>query len=72
MGIVHSKNDEPEDAIKWLRRALAVDPRSLDVLNAIGNARRSQDQGQEAIDYYRRALEVDPNFLEKISNLSLF
>jgi tetratricopeptide (TPR) repeat protein len=35
MGITYFKDKNPDEAIKWLRRALAVEPRSTDALNAM-------------------------------------
>ena len=41
MGIAYSKDNKLIEAVKWLRRALAVNPASVDALNAMGNALRT-------------------------------
>ncbi|HEX7341955.1 MAG TPA: tetratricopeptide repeat protein [Rhodanobacteraceae bacterium] len=42
-------------------QALALDPRNVDALVALGNADASEDNNAEAKTYYQRALAIDPS-----------
>ncbi len=59
-GLGHSHRDE---AVSFLRAALAVRPQSIAVLNNLGLALKAQGKLDEAIACYRRAIELDPKFV---------
>ena len=51
--------------------ALALRPRSVAVLNNLGNALSEQGKLDEAIACYRRAIELDPKFALAHNNLGV-
>ncbi|MEM7306222.1 MAG: FG-GAP-like repeat-containing protein [Planctomycetota bacterium] len=53
---------EFEQALDWLRKVEAADPRDLPTLIAIGSLLDLLDSVEEARDYYLRVLDVGPDF----------
>ena len=58
-----------EEMIVFLRKALEVKPNYPEALNNLGTAVKEQGKLQEAIDCYRKALAIQPRYLEALNNL---
>lgn len=59
-----------DEGIAWVTRALELDPLSLIILTAVGDAYFYARRYEEAVPFYRRALEMDPEFLAGHSDLA--
>ncbi len=49
-----------DEAVEWLRRALAKDDKNANVYNYLGYAERHRGNLEAAFEHYRRALALDP------------
>ena len=61
-----------EEAIAEYERALAIDPRSSDVLNALATAQSKLGRHDDAVATIQRAIELDPNDAFAFTSLSIF
>jgi tetratricopeptide (TPR) repeat protein len=61
-----------EEALVLHRKALALDPFSVGIMNSIANDLESLGRFDEALAGYEKALEVDPNFAESYFNVGYF
>jgi len=55
------RHEKYADAIPYLRRALANNPHSADILNYLGFTNRMVGDYPTSLDYYKRALAEDPD-----------
>src|SRR5579863_9685925 len=53
------------------RKALTVEPNSVEVLNDLGIALARQKNEPEAIEFYRRALRIQPGHVTTTKNLAI-
>ena len=60
-----------DDAIRWLRVALTLAPRDVDVLYSLGRCLYTQNQFHQAEIAFTKALEADPHHLKSEENLGL-
>ena len=60
-----------DDAIRWLRVALTLSPRDVEVLYSLGRCLYTQNQFHEAEAAFTEALHVDPGHLKSEENLGL-
>jgi Flp pilus assembly protein TadD len=70
LGRIHSSLGETEPALGYLRRALAVDPRSWLLHFETGLALARARRNEQAIAEFRAALEIDPSIVEVQNNLA--
>ena len=64
--------DRHDDAERWARRALAIDPDNVDALNALASVRRDTGRWAEAETLFARALAIDPGSSELIEDYAEF
>ena len=57
----HLRQNDPENAEKEFRAALQANPRSVEILNALGDLERLQFRFDEAESHYRKAVTLRPN-----------
>lgn len=60
-----------EDAIRWLERALKMEPNNVDVLYSLGRCYYSKDRYLDAGKMYQRVLALEPTHLKAEENLGL-
>ena len=60
-----------EDAIRWLERAVKMEPNNVDVLYSLGRCYYSKDRYVDAGKMYERVLAVEPTHLKAEENLGL-
>ena len=60
---------KPAAAEAAYRRALGIDPSSIEALNNLGNTLADQGKADEAVAAYRRALDFDAESLATLNNL---
>ncbi len=53
--------EQVEEAVAILERARTIEPRSPEILNALGNVKALLSRHDEAIEAHRRYVELDPN-----------
>ena len=58
-------------AVKHFERSLALEPRSSETTNNLGNALVQLGRIPDALPYYHRAIELDPENAQARSNLAL-
>jgi len=71
LGAIALQRQQPEQAIPWLERGLALDPSHARCLVNYGMALHQLGRGQEAIAAFRRSLASDPSIAEAWHNLSV-
>jgi Tfp pilus assembly protein PilF len=71
MGAVYLNNNNLDEAIRLFNKALSVDPRHYQSLNALGLAYSMKGDLREAEKSFRKCLEVSPNFMEAHNNLGM-
>ncbi|MCI0498800.1 MAG: tetratricopeptide repeat protein [Planctomycetales bacterium] len=59
LGALH-RQDNPARAEKYLKQALAIDPRYASVQNSLGILCANQERYEEAVRYYDEAIRLDP------------
>jgi protein O-GlcNAc transferase len=69
LGAFYLNAGKADEAIKYLQRALALDPRYYLAYNALGMANSMKGNLQEAMQDYQRCLEIAPDFSEARNNL---
>ncbi|MHC4939309.1 MAG: tetratricopeptide repeat protein [Planctomycetota bacterium] len=69
--IVHEKNDEPEEAERQYRAALAIDPRFLPARFNLGNLLARIGRSGAAEQEFEKILEIDPDNGEAHYSLAL-
>ena len=60
-----------EDAIRWLERAVTMEPNNVDVLYSLGRCYYSKDRYLDAGKMYERVLGIEPAHLKAEENLGL-
>jgi len=63
--------DDFDDAVHWLRIAISLDPRNVDVLYSLGRCFYSQSKYPEAKEMFLRVLQINPEHLKAEENLGL-
>lgn len=61
-----------EEAVAEYERALEIEPRSCDVLNALATAQSKLGRHEAAVATIQRAIEIDPNDAFAFTSLSIF
>jgi len=69
IGLFYLNSNNIDDAIKYFNKALSLDPRHYQSLNALGMANSMRGNLQEAINLYQKCLQISPNFAEAHNNL---
>jgi len=60
LGMAYDGLNQFERAVESYRRALELDPTSVDALNCLGNSYRARGVGKAALDCYRAAVAAGP------------
>ena len=71
LGALALKRDQPETALGWLERGLALEPEHPRSLLNCGMALHKLGRTPEAIEVFRKALEADPDLAEAWNNLAV-
>lgn len=69
VGLFHLNNNDLDEAIRYLNRSLALNPRFLLSWNALGLAHSMKGEFESSIKDFQKALEIDPGFTEARNNL---
>ncbi len=69
VGLFYLNSNNVDEAIKYLNRSLALNPRYHLALNALGLAQSIKGNLEEAIKLYLKCLEIVPSFSEARNNL---
>ncbi|MEW5900559.1 MAG: tetratricopeptide repeat protein, partial [Acidobacteriota bacterium] len=69
LGLFHLNNNTLEEALRYLNRSLALDPRNHLVLNALGLLHSMKGNLEEAVNMYQKCLVIAPHFSEGRNNL---
>jgi Tfp pilus assembly protein PilF len=71
MGTVYLNNNNLDEAIRFFSKALSLDPRHYQSLNALGLAYSMKGELREAEKSFLKCLEVSPAFMEARNNLGM-
>jgi predicted Zn-dependent protease len=66
----HRDPRQEELALRWLERAVEIDPQSTAAHFQLAQLRETRDEQGAAIEHYLRAAETDPSFLPALSQLA--
>jgi tetratricopeptide (TPR) repeat protein len=69
LGLVHLNRNDPESAVAYLNKCLALDPRYFPAWNALGLARSLQGKLPESVEAFKKCLEINPRYTESHNNL---
>jgi tetratricopeptide (TPR) repeat protein len=71
VGLEYLNRNDVDDAVKYLNRALALNPRHYQSLNALGLAYSMRGNFQESVNYYQKCLAISPDFADAHNNLGM-
>lgn len=71
VGLFYLNNNNVDEAIRYLNKSLALNPRYHLALNALGLAQSMKGNLEEAVKLYLTCLEIAPNFSEARHNLGI-
>jgi tetratricopeptide (TPR) repeat protein len=71
LGAIHLNNNNPDEAIRYFNKALALEARHYKSLNGLGLAYSMKGNLQEAANYFKKCLEAAPQFSEARNNLGM-
>jgi tetratricopeptide (TPR) repeat protein len=71
MGAVYLDNGNLDEAIRFFNKALSLNPRHFQSLNALGLVYSMKGDLREAEKSFLKCLEVSPNFMEARNNLGM-
>lgn len=71
VGLDYVLLDDYPDAMKWLERAVSMDPRNVDAWYCLGRAYHTVARLDEARKAFAKVLELDPRNVKAESNLGL-
>jgi tetratricopeptide (TPR) repeat protein len=69
LGDVLLRKGQPDNAITYFRRALAIQPDYAEAHNGLGNAFLQKNQMDEAVIQFQRALAIQPGYAMAYNNL---
>ncbi len=69
-GVIELQQNRPAEAVKFLERALKIEPKSAVCAMRLGVALTACGRAGEAEYFSRRAVQIDPNYAEGWSNLA--
>jgi tetratricopeptide (TPR) repeat protein len=70
LGLTYEHEGQLDEAERWWRKALKLDPNNADTLIELGRLTLGRRQWPEAIKYLERAAELSPQALEPVYGLS--
>jgi tetratricopeptide (TPR) repeat protein len=71
LGIDESKKENYEEAIKYYKKAIKIDPNFAFAYDNIGISYRKLGNYKEAINYYEKSLKIDPNGITPLQNIAV-
>jgi len=71
LGAVYLNNNNLDEAVRFFNKALTLDPRHFQSLNALGLVYSMKGDLQGAEKHFLKCLEVSPNFMEARNNLGM-
>jgi Flp pilus assembly protein TadD len=71
MGIVYKRQGQIDQAMKWYREALDVDPQSTEPRYNLALALAEQDRGEDAMAEYGQVLELDQTHVSAAHHLAM-
>src|SRR5207249_5835541 len=69
LGRLYHTEKKDEEALTWLRRAIAVNPNHVRALRSIGAAASALERWDEAAGAYQQAITLDPDDAETFADL---
>ena len=70
MAAISQSQGQFQDAVRYCRQALQIDPALMEAWNNLGIAQAELNQTKEAVESFQRALQLDPNYLTARLNLN--
>ncbi len=68
-GLILFQKEQPEEALEWIRRAVALAPETLNYQANLGRISKAAGHLDEAVGAYRRVLSMDSENAEALSDL---
>jgi len=69
IGLFYLNGNNVDEAVKYFNKALALNPRHYQSLNALGLANSMRGNLDESVKLYQKCLEIAPSFTEAHNNL---
>jgi superkiller protein 3 len=70
LGVSYALSGMPEEALSSFKKAVELQPYSVEAQTNLGNAYASMGKFEEAIASYKKAIEIDPNYTAAHDNLN--
>jgi len=71
LGVSHLVKGQLHEAFIEFQKAIQLNPKDKNSLNALGLISTEFKKYEESIDYYTRAISIDPNYPEAMNNLGV-
>lgn len=71
LGISHLIGGRLADAFIEFQKAIKLNPKDKDSLNALGLISTEFEKYDEALSYYRQAIAIEPNYSEAMNNMGV-
>ncbi len=71
LGAMQLNNNNPDEAIRYFNRALALDSSHFQSLNGLGLAYAMKGNHHQAVSYFLKCLQIAPQFSEARNNLGM-
>lgn len=71
LGVSHLTGGRLADAFIEFQKAIKLNPRDKESLNALGLISTEFEKYDEALSYYRQAIAIEPNYSEAMNNMGV-
>lgn len=71
IGLYYLDNGDPDEAIEYFNKSLALNPRNFLVFNALGFSYSMKGDLRQSMKYFQKCLEVNPTFTEAHNNIGM-
>jgi len=71
LGLYYLDNGNPDEAIKFFRKSLSLNPRNHLVFNALGFAHSMKGDLRQSLQYFQKCLQFNPDFTEAHNNIGM-
>lgn len=68
---LYGKMERYDEVLQCCKKALKINPKSVELLSNMGNALHAQGKSEKAIDAFKKALAIQPDALAVLTNIGI-